>query len=184
MSTYGLAGTSPFRDWNTGPTKVIIDWFKSKYNETITEIPFSQIQYAEPWSGDAGDFGIYFQRIASYADHEDLVGNIENEDIYINIHLFARSGHEEYHNLSTGRKSAEYFIDRFERWIRRTIAENQDSLIPEGIIRIRAYEARDVPLDAALSSINPEKEFDFHEIEIKRRIMMIELKTQHILTSL
>lgn len=183
MSTYGLAGTSPFRDWNTGPSKVLADFFASHYNQTLTEIPLSQVQYAEPWSGDAGDYGIWFQRTASYSDPEDLPGNIMNEDYYINVHIFARSGYEDYYNLSTGKKSSEYFLDRFERWIRQTIAVYQDELLPEGIIRIRAYEARDVPLDAALSSINPEKEFDFHEIELKRRIMMIELKTQHILTS-
>lgn len=184
MSTYGLAGTSPFRDWNTGPTKVLSDWFATHYNATLLEMPISKVQYAQPWSGDYSDFGVWFQRTASYADHEDLTGSIENEDYYINVHIFARSGYEEYYNLSTGKKSAEYYLDRFERWIRQTIAEYQDELLTEGIIRIRAFEARDVPLDAALSSINPEKEFDFHEIELKRRIMMIELKTQHIRTTL
>lgn len=184
MSSYGLAGTSPFRDWNTGPTKVLTDWFESHYNATLLEMPLSQVQYGEPWSGDAGDFGVWFQRTAAYGDHEDLPGNIENWDYYINVHIFARSGYEQYYNLSTGKKSAEYYLDRFERWIRQTIAVYQDELMSEGIIRIRAFEGRDIPLDAAISSINPEKEHDFHEIDLKRRIMMIELKTQMIQTSI
>ena len=105
-------------------------------------------------------------------------------DYYINVHIFARSGYEQYYNLSTGKKSAEYYLDRFERWIRQTIAVYQDELMTEGIIRVRTFEARDVALDAALSSVNPEKELDFHEIELKRRIMMIELKCQYINTML
>lgn len=184
MSSYGLAGTSPFRDWNSGPTDVLAEWLKSHYNASLTEVPLNNLQYAEPWSGDAGDFGIWFQRTAAYSDPEDLPGQIQNVDYYINVHIFARSGYEQYYNLSTGKKSAEYYLDRFERWIRQTIAVYQDELMTEGIIRVRTFEARDVALDAALSSVNPEKELDFHEIELKRRIMMIELKCQYINTML
>lgn len=182
--TYGLAGTSPFRDWETGPTNVLAEWLLSHYNATLTETPITSVQYAMPWTGDSGDFAIWFQRVGDYSMIEDLTESIANDDYYINIHIFVRSGYEQYYNLSTNKKSAEYYLDRFERWIRQTIAEYRDELLDEGILRIRAFEGRDTPLDSAVSSVNPEKEFDYHEIELKRRIIMIELKTQHINTTI
>lgn len=176
---YGLAGTNPFRDWQTGPVKVLADYLLSQYDATLLDIASSEVKWNQPWSGGAGDFTVWFQKVQSFSSQEALGGGTEDEDIYIHMHIFVRSLHHEYHNQSTGKKSAEYYLDRFERWARKTAMENRDALIPEGIIRWRIIEARDIPMGSNINTEVPNQEIDYHEQEVMRRIIFWELKVEH-----
>ena len=176
---YILAGTNPPRDWETGPTDVFEKWLASKWDDTFLGMPITDIQWAQPYSGDR-DIAIHFERINSFPSDDSLGDIYENEDIYIQIHIFARSIYQKYYNATTGKKSSEFYLDLFEKWIRKSIKINKFELADEGFLHFQIIDTRDIPINSNYNAELPRDEFDYHEDEVKRRVMLLEVRVQHI----
>lgn len=138
---YGAVGTNPLSPIPKSPEKLLADLLKDNYDETITGIPFSDIegQYGK-WFSGMGDIAIFFQdtghiNVSGSVDH-----NIQDFDHYTDIHLFARSRNADYDD-----GSGEKMLYDLETWIIKTIVQHNEDLTDKGIQWIEYEDSRDMP---------------------------------------
>ncbi|MDN5846519.1 MAG: hypothetical protein L0H53_09630, partial [Candidatus Nitrosocosmicus sp.] len=121
MSSYGSVGVSPLAPMANTPEHELATLLKDNYDQTITGIPLSDINFEQWWSGYR-DVAVYFQDTGSFNVGNNLGHRIEDIDSYTDIHIFARSIKSDY--ASSGEKKC---FD-IEKWIRKVIQQHNTDL--------------------------------------------------------
>jgi len=171
MSTYGLAGTSPFATWSKPASLILADFFASHWDSTETgatlntiNYPVSEVGWNQWYNGDK-DLTIKFYDSVSVIKYEGNVG-IGNwafeEDRIIQIHIFARSLEDSNTN------SAETMVFKVEEHFKKVLMQNWIAdLQPKGILKAFIRSSQDRPYI--------EKEETYNAIT-RRRILTVVLR--------
>jgi len=138
MSNYGHVGVNPLAPMPSNPEHQLALLLQNNYDESMTSIPFADIEY-EKWFSGYGDIAIYFQEaghnnVSSSVDH-----NIRDYDHYVDIHVFCRSMKVDYAN------SAEKKAFDLEQWISKTILQHKEDLASGGIQYMEHEDTRVLP---------------------------------------
>jgi len=146
MSSYGAIGTSPLRDISKRPEKLLVDYLKANYDPTATTIPYNNIKW-EQWGISQGDYAVYLQQTGHFNVSTEISGTFLQYDHYIEIHVFARSLHDDYD------KSALKQLFLIDNWVRKLITQNPSGLSTEGINGMWVQDTREVPTEDATDDI-------------------------------
>lgn len=175
MSTYGLAGTSPFATWSKPASLILADFFASHWssseagavlntsNGSVSEVGWNQ------WFNGDKDLTIKFYDSTSVIKSQGNIG-LGNwaceEDKIILVHIFARSYDDDAED------SAETMLFNVEEHLKKTLMQNWISeLQPKGILKAYVRNCFNSPFE--------EKQETFNSI-IRRRIMTIVLRVWRV----
>lgn len=153
--TYKVLGANPpAPDLPSSIEHMIADYLYSQYDQSITSVSVTSIVWEKWFTGSSGDYGIYFQSASDMNVSRDLTWQIKDYDHFTDVHVFVRSLDNEYPNNS------EEILGKFERWIKKVIAQNPTGLAAKGLQVMEVRQTRDI---LAVSDIE----------DIKRKIITI-----------
>lgn len=139
-SSYGCVGTSPLRDLDKSVEKLLADYLKANYDQSITGIPLTAIKW-EQWGIAQGDYAIYFQSAGDFDVSADVSNSFFETDHYTDIHVFARSLHDDYD------RSAVKQLFMIERWIKKVLRQNGLGMTDKGICYAYYKDTRSLPTE-------------------------------------
>lgn len=140
MSTYGAIGTNPLTDLDKSVEKLLADYLKTLYDQSITGIPISSIKW-EQWGIANGDYSFYFQSVGNYDVSTEVSGSFLQEDHTTELHIFARSLHDDYD------RSALKQLFLFEKWIKKVLRQHRLGLQDKGISVMYYGDTRHLPTE-------------------------------------
>ena len=140
MSSYGVIGTSPLRDLDKTPEKLLADYLKTNYDQSVTGIPIASIRF-EQWGIAGGDYAIYFQDAGDFDVSGDVSNSFFETDHYTDIHVFARSLHDDYE------RSAVKQLFMLERWIKKVLRQGGLGMASNGIAYAYYKDTRSLPTE-------------------------------------
>ena len=136
--TYKVLGKTNGGDLEASVEHLISGYLYSHYDNTITSISVTSILWEQWFSGSTGDYGIYFQNASEQNVSRELSWTLKEYDHYTDIHVFARSLHDDYD------QSAENILFKFEKWIKKVIHENKTGLVDKGIAVMEVTGSRNI----------------------------------------
>lgn len=136
--SYGVVGTSPLRDLDKSVEKLLADYLKTNYDQSITGIPITAIKW-EQWGIAGGDYSIYFQSAGDFDVSRDVSNSFFETDHYTDIHVFARSLHDDYD------RSAVKQLFMLERWIKKVLRQGGLGMADKGICYAYYKDTRTLP---------------------------------------
>lgn len=158
MSTYGLAGTSPFTTWSKPPSLILAEFFASHWssaeagavlntsNGSVSEVGWNM------WYNGDKDLTIKFYDSTSIVKTQGNVGLgnwAAEEDRIIQIHIFARSFDDDADN------SAETMLFNVEEHFKKVLMQNWISeLQPKGILKAYIRSGSDQPYKLKTETYN------------------------------
>jgi hypothetical protein len=159
--SYGNIGTSPLSDLPKTVEKLLSDFLKANYDQTITETPSTDILWDQWYSGSFKDYGIYFQDVGDFDVSTEISWSLFDIDHFTEIHVFARSTHDDYE------RSADKMLFQFDKWIKKTIRNNKTGLADQGIMVMEYKDARNIPVEDDMKDIKRKV------ITIRTKMMLI-----------
>ncbi len=175
MSTYGLAGTSPFASWSKPASLILADFFASRWSSSETGATLntasgsvSEVAWNQWYNADK-DVTIKFYDSVSVVKTQGNVG-IGNwaaeEDRIIQIHIFARSFDDDADD------SAETMLFNIEEHFKKVLMQNWiTDLYPKGILKAYVRNCFDSPFKLKSETYNA---------VLRRRIMTIVLRVWRV----
>jgi hypothetical protein len=160
MSTYGVIGTSPLGDLSKSPEKLLVDFLKTNYDQSITSIPINSIRW-EQWGIAQGDYAVYAQSTGDFDISTEISNSFFDTDHFTELHLFARSLHDDYE------RSAIKQLFLLESWIKKVLRQNITGLSDKGIAAMYYKDTRDLPAEDDAQDIHRKV------ITIQTKIMII-----------
>lgn len=138
--SYGVIGTSPLGDLDKSVEKLLADYLKTLYDQSITGIPVDSIRW-EQYGIAGGDYSLYFQSAGDFDVSRDVSNSYFETDHYTDIHVFARSLHDDYD------RSAVKQLFLIEKWIKKVIRQHGLGLADKGIAAIYYKDTRSLPTE-------------------------------------
>ena len=139
-SSYGVIGTSPLSDLGKTPEKLLADYLKANYDVSVTGIPVTSIRW-EQWGIAGGDYAIYFQSAGDFDVSRDVSNSFFETDHYTDIHVFARSLHDDYE------RSAVKQLFALEKGIKKVLRQNGLGMADKGIAYVYYKDTRSLPTE-------------------------------------
>jgi hypothetical protein len=174
LSSYGLAGTSPFVTWQKPASHILADFLASYWNSTETGATLNTINYPASevgwnhWFNNDKDLTIKFYDSVTIVKDEGctmLGGAVQEEDRIIQIHIFARSWEDDADS------SAETMCFNVEEHFKKVIHQHGPELINAGILKLFVRNSQDRPY--------VEKEESFNAVT-RRRVMTIVMRVWRV----
>lgn len=177
MSSYGLAGTSPFATWSKPASLILADFFASHWSSTetgavlnVSNGAISEVGWNQWWNNDK-DLTIKFYDSTAVIKSQGNVGLgnwAVEEDRIIQIHIFARSFDDSVTN------STETMLFKVEEHFKRVLMQYWISdLQPKGILKAYVRNTFDSPYK--LKS-------DTYNANLRRRMMIVVLRVWRVNT--
>lgn len=145
-SSYGVIGTSPFGDLDKSVEKLLVDFLKANYDQSITGIPVTSIKW-EQYGISQGDYAIYLQSTGDFDISSEVSNSFFETDHYTELHVFARSLHDDYD------RSALKYLFQIEKWLKKTLRQNRLGLANKGIAAIYYKDTRHIPVEDPTTDI-------------------------------
>lgn len=144
---YKVLGTSPAGDLPDSIEHMISDLLWTYYDSSITGISATSILWERWFSGSSGDYGLFFQDASESNVSTDQTWALKDYDHYTDIHVFARSMHDDYTH------SAEKILFRFEKMIKKIIYEHKTALATKGIQVLEVVGSRNIMISSDVEDI-------------------------------
>jgi hypothetical protein len=160
MSSYGVIGTSPLGDLSKTPEKLLVDFLKANYDQSITGIPITAIKW-EQWGISQGDYAVYAQSTGDFDISSEISNSFFDTDHFTELHLFARSLHDDYD------RSAIKQLFLLESWIKKVLRQNMTGLADKGLAAMYYRDTRDLPAEDDAQDIHRKV------ITIQTKIMIV-----------
>ena len=138
--SYGIIGTSPFGDLDKSVEKLLADYLKTVYDQSITGIPVTSIKW-EQYGISQGDYAIYFQSAGDFDISTEVSNSFFEADHFTEMHIFARSLHDDYE------RSALKQLFLIEKWLKKALRQNRLGLQNKGLAAIYYRDTRNVPVE-------------------------------------
>lgn len=138
--SYGVIGTSPFGDLDKSVEKLLVDFLKTNYDQSITGIPITNIKW-EQYGISGGDYAVYAQSTGDFDISTELSNSFFETDHYTELHIFARSLHDDYD------RSALKQLFLIEKWIKKVLRQNRLGLQDKGISCVYYRDTRHLPTE-------------------------------------
>jgi len=139
-SSYGAIGTNPFGDLDKSVEKLLVDFLKAHYDQSITGVTTSSIKW-EQYGISQGDYAIYLQNAGDFDVSTEISNSFIEEDHYTELHIFVRSLHDDYDH------SAVKQLFLFEKWIKKVLRQNRLGLADKGIACMYYRDTRHLPAE-------------------------------------
>jgi hypothetical protein len=140
MSSYGVIGISPLGDLDKSIEKLLVDYLKAHYDQSITNIPVTSIKW-EQYGISQGDYAIYLQHTGDFDISSEVSNSYFETDHYTELHVFARSLHDDYD------RSALKQLFLIEKWIKKVLRQNITGLADKGIAAMYYRDTRHMPTE-------------------------------------
>jgi hypothetical protein len=140
MSNYNVIGIDPPGDLSKTPEKLLVDFLKANYDQSITGIPINSIKW-EQWGIAQGDYAIYAQSTGDFDISSEISNSFFDTDHFTELHLFARSLHDDYD------RSAIKQLFLIEKWVKKVLRQNITGLSDKGIAAMYYKDTRDLPAE-------------------------------------
>lgn len=139
-NSYGVIGTSPFGDLDKSVEKLLVDFLKTNYDQSITGIASTSIRW-EQYGIAQGDYSVYAQHTGDFDISTELSNSFFETDHFTELHIFARSLHDDYE------RSALKQLFLIEKWIKKVLRQNRLGLADKGIAAIYYRDTRHLPTE-------------------------------------
>ena len=140
MSYYGAIGTSPLAELDKSVEKLLVDYLKTNYDQSITGVGVNAIRW-EQYGISGGDYSIYAQSAGDFDISTELSNSFFETDHYTELHIFARSLHDDYD------RSALKQLFLFEKWVKKVLRQNRLGLQDKGISCMYYNDTRHLPTE-------------------------------------
>jgi hypothetical protein len=138
--SYGVIGTNPFGDLDKSVEKLLADFLKANYDQSITNIPVNSIKW-EQYGISQGDYAIYLQSAGDFDISSEVSNSFFETDHFTELHVFARSLHDDYE------RSALKQLFLIEKWLIKTLRQNRTGLADKGIAAMYYRDTRHLPVE-------------------------------------
>jgi hypothetical protein len=174
LSSYGLAGTSPFTTWQKPASQLLADFFAQYWSSSEAGASLNTVNYPvsevgwNQWFNNDKDVTIKFYDAVSIIKSEGnivLGGAVQEEDKIIQVHIFARSFEDDNED------SAETMLFDIEEHFKKVVMQHGPELVDKGILKLYVRNCADRPFI--------EKEETYNTI-IRRRIMTIVMRVWRV----
>lgn len=174
MSSYGLAGTSPFVTWQKPASQVLADFLASYWDSSETMASLNTLNYPvsevgwNQWFNNDKDLTIKFYDAVSVIKAQGSImlgGAVQEEDKIIQVHIFARSFEDDFDS------SAETMLFNIEEHFKKVIHQHGPELVDKGILKLYVRSCADRPY--------VEKQETFNSIT-RRRIMTVVMRVWRV----
>jgi hypothetical protein len=138
--SYGVIGTSPFGDLDKSVEKLLVDFLKANYDQSITGIPVTSIKW-EQYGISQGDYAVFLQSTGDFDISSEVSNSFFETDHFTELHVFARSLHDDYD------RSALKQLFLIENWLKKVLRQNRTGLQDKGIAAMYYRDTRHLPVE-------------------------------------